>query len=79
VQLFAGDRASAQQVVDGLPARLAAVKAPGKPEIVKGAHDGHPIYRVQISGFASTADAARFCAEARVAKQDCFVPPQTPP
>jgi len=76
VQLFAGDKTSAQHLVDGLPARLAAVKGPGKPEIVAGALYGRPIYRVQITGFASPADAARFCSAARAAGQDCFVPPQ---
>jgi hypothetical protein len=63
-------------VVEGLPARLAAVKGPGKPEIVAGTLDGRPIYRVQITGFGTPAEAARFCAAARAAGQDCYVPPQ---
>jgi hypothetical protein len=75
VQLFAGDRVSAQHLLESLPARLPVVKGVGKPEIVAGAHDGRPIYRVQITGFASEADAARYCAAVRAAQQDCFVPP----
>jgi hypothetical protein len=76
VQLYASpDRAAAQQAMAALPARLPAAAVVGRPEIVEGSSGGKPIYRVQLAGFASTADAARFCAAARAAGQDCFVPP----
>lgn len=72
-QLFASpDRAAAERLAKGLPARLPGLPT---PEIVEATLGGRPIYRVQIPGFASQADAARFCAAARTAGQDCFVPP----
>ena len=78
VQLFAGpDRATAQHFVDALPARLLASAGGGRPEIVEASSRGSPIYRVQIGGFASPAEAARFCAVAKASGQDCFV--FTPP
>ncbi len=67
----------AQRFIEALPARLPAAASVGKPEIVAGSSGGLPIYRVQIAGFATPADAARFCMAARAAGQDCFVPPQT--
>ena len=76
VQLFAGDKTSAERLLEGLPARLSAVTGPNRPEIVEGSLAGRPIYRVQIAGFATSADAARFCTAARAAGQDCYVPPQ---
>jgi hypothetical protein len=80
VQLFAGqDRSTAQQFVEALPRRLPALAGVGRPEIVPASSNGHPIYRVQIAGFASMADAARFCLTARAAGQDCFVPPEARP
>jgi hypothetical protein len=78
VQLFAGDdRATAQRFVEALPARLPAVAEVGSPEIVVASSGGRPIYRVQVAGFASAAEAARFCSAARAAGQDCFVPSDT--
>jgi hypothetical protein len=80
VQLFAGqDRATAQHFVDDLPRRLPALTGVGRPEIVPATSNGRPIFRVQIAGFASMADAARFCSTARAAGQDCFVPPEARP
>jgi hypothetical protein len=80
VQLFAGqDRATAQHFVESLPRRLPALAGFGRPEIVAASSNGRPIYRVQIPGFASMADAARFCSTARAAGQDCFVPPEARP
>jgi hypothetical protein len=76
VQLFAGlDRSMAQRFIEALPSRLPATASVAKPEIVEGSAGGLPIYRVQIAGFASQAEAVRFCATARAAGQDCFVPP----
>ncbi|MGZ3275193.1 MAG: SPOR domain-containing protein [Caulobacteraceae bacterium] len=75
-QLFAGaDRDSAQRFVKALPAKLQTVAGARAPEIIEGSSGGHPVYRVQITGFASPVDAARFCATARAAGVDCFVPP----
>jgi len=34
--------------------------------------DGKTLYRVQITGFASKADAAAFCAKLKAAGKDCF-------
>jgi hypothetical protein len=80
VQLFAGqDRATAQHFVDSLPHRLPALAGVGRPEIVAASSNGRPVWRVQIPGFASMADAARFCSSARAAGQDCFVPPEARP
>ena len=79
VQLFAGDRAAAQRFIEALPARLPAAESVGRPEIVQASLGGRPIYRVQVAGFVSAADAARFCAIAKGAGQDCFVPPQPRP
>jgi len=76
VQLFASpDRAAAERAMAALPARLPAMAVVGRPEIVEASLAGRPLYRVQLAGFASTADAARFCAAARATGQDCFVPP----
>jgi hypothetical protein len=76
VQLFAGlDRSMAQRFIEALPARLPATASVAKPEIVEGSSGGLTVYRVQIAGFASQAEAVRFCATARAAGQDCFVPP----
>jgi hypothetical protein len=75
-QLFAGDKAAAQQFVKGLRARLPIMATVAKPQIVEAPSGGHPVYRVQVSGFASPAEAARFCAAVRTAGQDCFVPPE---
>lgn len=80
VQLFAAqDRVTAQHFVEALPRRLPAASGVGRPEIVAASSGGHPVYRVQIPGFASMADAARFCSAARAAGQDCFVPPEARP
>jgi hypothetical protein len=74
-QLFAGDKAAARQFVKGLRARLPIMTTVAKPQIVEAPSGGHPVYRVQVSGFASPAEAARFCAAVRASGQDCFVPP----
>lgn len=75
-QLFAGDdRASAQRFMEALPARLPAASGGRKPEIVQASSGGRPVYRVQVAGFASGADAARFCSALRATGLDCFVPP----
>jgi hypothetical protein len=74
VQLFAGGRGPALAIAAVLPARLRAVPGYRQPEVVEGVSGGRPLYRVQITGFASQADAARFCAAARGLGQDCFVP-----
>jgi hypothetical protein len=75
-QLFAGaDRDAAERFVKALSARLPAAASAGPPEIIPGTAAGRPIFRVQIAGFASPADAARFCATAKAAGLDCFVPP----
>lgn len=77
-QLFAGaDREAAERFVKALAGRLPAIRTGAQPEIVAGVASGRPVYRVQVAGFASVADAARFCAAARAAGQDCFVPPRT--
>jgi cell division septation protein DedD len=74
VQLFAGpERAAAQQFIDALSPRLLALAGGRRPEIVEATSSGRPVYRVQIAGFASPADAARFCAVAKASGQDCFV------
>jgi hypothetical protein len=74
VQLFAGpDRAAAQHFIVALPARLLASAGGRRPEIVEATSRGRPVYRVQIAGFASPAEAARFCAVAKASGQDCFV------
>src|SRR5262249_33582974 len=52
VQLFAGDRQTAQHFVDGLPGRLPSAAGVGKPEIVQASSGGHVVYRVQLPGFA---------------------------
>lgn len=80
VQLFAAqDRATAQHFVEALPRRLPAAARVGQPEIVAASSSGHPVYRVQIPGFASMTDAVRFCSAVRAAGQDCFVPPEARP
>lgn len=80
VQLFAGqDRTAALHFVEGLPPRLLVADGARRPEIVEAVSGGHPIYRVQIAGFASSEAAARFCSAARAAGQDCFVPPLAHP
>ena len=35
--------------------------------------DGHTFYRTSVGGFASRADAARFCASLKAAGKPCFV------
>jgi hypothetical protein len=80
VQLFAGqDRTAAQHFVEALPRRLPMLAGIGRPEVVPATSGGRPIFRVQIAGFASMADATRYCATARAAGQDCFVPPEARP
>jgi hypothetical protein len=74
VQLFAGvDRTAAQRFLDVATARLPP--AARKPEIVEAITAGHPIFRVQIAGFASAAAAAHYCSAVKTAGLDCFVPP----
>ncbi|HEY4029686.1 MAG TPA: SPOR domain-containing protein [Caulobacteraceae bacterium] len=75
VQLFAGDRQAAQRFVDDKARRLPAGAGGGKPEIVQATVNGRPVFRVQVAGFASAADAARYCSAVRSAGLDCFVPP----
>ena len=80
VQLFAGqDRIAAQHFVDGLSRRLPGLTGVGRPEIVAATSNGRPVWRVQVAGFTSMADATRYCAAARAAGQDCFVPPEARP
>jgi hypothetical protein len=75
VQLFAGERQAALRFVAGAARRLPVVAGVGKPEIVEASSGGHPVFRVQVAGFASAADAARYCSAARSAGLECFVPP----
>jgi hypothetical protein len=76
-QLFAAaDRATAQRFVDDWAARLPRIAAVAKPEVVQASSGGHPIFRVQVSGFPSAAEAARYCSMVKAAGQDCFVPPE---
>jgi hypothetical protein len=49
---------------------LAAGKGKGVEKIEK---DGHTLYRTAVTGFASKADAAAFCAKLKAAGKACFV------
>jgi hypothetical protein len=49
---------------------LAAGKGKGIEKIEK---DGHVLYRTAVTGFASKADAAAFCAKLKAAGKACFV------
>ena len=49
---------------------LAAGKGKGVEKIEK---DGHTLYRTAVTGFASRADAAAFCARLKAAGKACFV------
>jgi hypothetical protein len=49
---------------------LAAGKGKGVERIEK---DGHVLYRTSVTGFASKADAATFCAKLKSAGKACFV------
>jgi hypothetical protein len=49
---------------------LAAGKGKGVEKIDK---DGHVLYRTAVTGFASKADAAAFCAKLKAAGKACFV------
>jgi hypothetical protein len=54
----------------GLAPGLAAGKGKGVEKIEK---DGHVLYRTAVTGFASKADAAAFCARLKAAGKACFV------
>ena len=49
---------------------LAAGKGKGVEKIDK---DGHTLYRTSVTGFASKAEAAAFCAKLKAAGKACFV------
>jgi hypothetical protein len=49
---------------------LAAGKGKGVEKIEK---DGHTLYRTAVTGFASRAEAAGFCAKLKAAGKACFV------
>jgi SPOR domain len=49
-----------------------AVAGKGK-SIEKVDKDGHTLFRTQVTGFASRADAAAFCARLKAAGKACFV------
>lgn len=53
---------------------IAKGAAAGKGKSVeKVAKDGHTLFRTQVTGFASRADAAAFCAKLKAAGKACFV------
>jgi hypothetical protein len=54
----------------GLAPGLAVGKGKGVEKIDK---DGHVLYRTAVTGFASKADAAAFCARLKAAGKACFV------
>jgi hypothetical protein len=55
-------------------ARIAPGAAAGKGKAVEAIEkDGHTLYRTSVTGFASRADAASFCAALKSAGKDCFV------
>lgn len=55
-------------------AAIAPGPAAGKGKSVeKVQKDGHTLFRTQVTGFASRADAAAFCARLKAAGKACFV------
>jgi hypothetical protein len=55
-------------------AAIAPGRAAGKGKSVeKVAKDGHTLFRTQVTGFASRADASAFCAKLKAAGKACFV------
>jgi hypothetical protein len=55
-------------------AAIAPGAAAGKGKSVeKVDKDGHTLFRTQVTGFASRADAAAFCAKLKAAGKACFV------
>ena len=74
VQLFAAAaRPIAERFIKGLPQPLVGSGRHGAAEIQDGASGDRKVFRVVIGGFASTADATRFCASLKEAKLDCFI------
>jgi hypothetical protein len=67
---------SSQALADKAWTDAAAVSpglATGKGKNVeKVDRDGKALYRVQMTGFASKADATAFCAKLKAAGKDCF-------
>jgi hypothetical protein len=67
---------SSQALADEAWTKAAAV-APGDAagkgkNVEKVDRDGKTLYRVQMTGFASKADATAFCAKLKAAGKDCF-------
>ena len=55
-------------------AAVAPGAAAGKGKSVeKVEKDGHTLFRTQVTGFASRADATAFCAKLKAATKACFV------
>ncbi|MDF2901072.1 MAG: hypothetical protein K0Q62_1131 [Phenylobacterium sp.] len=55
-------------------ARIAPGAAAGKGKSVQAIQkDGSTLYRTQVTGFASRADAAAFCNQLKAAGKSCFV------
>jgi cell division protein FtsN len=55
-------------------ARIAPGAAAGKGKSVQAIQkDGSTLYRTQVTGFASRADAAAFCSQLKAAGKSCFV------
>lgn len=55
-------------------ARIAPASAAGKGKTVEAIQKGDvTLFRTSVTGFASKADAAAFCADLKAAGKDCFV------
>ena len=74
VQLAATvDQPSAQAAWQALQRKLPSLLRGKKPEIVPAVVDGQNIWRVRLSGFATSQDAQAFCAQAVAGGAECMV------
>jgi hypothetical protein len=74
VQLAATvDQPSAQAAWQALQRKLPSLLRGRKPEIVPAVVDGQNIWRVRLSGFATSQDAQAFCMQAKTSGAECIV------
>ena len=74
VQLAAtADQPSAQAAWQALQRKLPSLLRGKKPEIVPAVVDGQNIWRVRLSGFATSQDAQAFCTQVVAGGAECMV------